>query len=100
MTFRGLNLGYPTEVEATAIGGMNTETYPIGSKNPVPISRAQNPDSGHAQDVLPRHDTLEQSPVTLWWYDGGNPLSETPSSDETKPKTNHRGATTAAITAG
>jgi len=86
-----LNLGYPTEVEATAIGGMNTETYPIGSKIrfQFPARKTQIP--AMHKTFFHRHDTLEQSPVTLWWYDGGNPLSETPSSDETKPKTNHRG---------
>ncbi len=23
-----------------------------------------------------RHDTIEQAPVTLWWYDGGKPSSD------------------------
>ena len=32
MPFRALRLGYPTEIEAEAMGGMNKETYPIGSK--------------------------------------------------------------------
>ena len=32
MPFRALNLGYPTEIEATPFGVMNKETYPIGSK--------------------------------------------------------------------
>ncbi|HXI70848.1 MAG TPA: Gfo/Idh/MocA family oxidoreductase [Verrucomicrobiae bacterium] len=93
MTFRSLNLGYPTEVEATAIGGMNTETYPIGSKIRFQFPARKTRIPAMHKTFFHQHDTLEQSPVTLWWYDGGKPLSETPSSnDETnKPKSNHRG---------
>src|ERR1017187_3041772 len=32
MAFRSLNLGYPTEIEAVALGGINKESYPVGSK--------------------------------------------------------------------
>ena len=32
MPFRALNLDYPTEIEATPLGQMNKESYPIGSK--------------------------------------------------------------------
>ncbi len=32
MPFRALDLGYPTEVEATPFGQMNKESYPVGSK--------------------------------------------------------------------
>ena len=32
MTYRALRLGYPTEIEAQAIGGMPQEAYPIGSR--------------------------------------------------------------------
>ena len=64
MPFRALQLGYPTEIEAEAIGGMNNETYPIGSK-----IRFQFPSRGKAG---------HQSPITFWWYDGGLPKSDSP----------------------
>lgn len=76
MTFRGLNLGYPTEIEATALGGMNTETYPIGSKIRFQFPARKTRIPAMHKTFFDRHDTLEQSPVTLWWYDGGNPSSD------------------------
>ena len=64
MPFRALCLGYPTEIEATVLGVMNQETFPLGSKirfefpaRHVSMSRrAQNPvpPARHA-GVLPRH---------------------------------------------
>jgi len=60
MPFRALNLGYPTEVEATS-SAINKETYPLKSK-----IRFQFP----ARDGL--------APVTFWWYDGGEPKPESP----------------------
>jgi hypothetical protein len=73
MTFRGLNLGYPTEIEATPINGMNQETYPLGSKIrfEFPARKTELP-AAH-KTLFHRHDVLEQGPVTLWWYDGGQP---------------------------
>src|SRR6202789_4080209 len=32
MPFRALNLGYPTEIEASPFGQMNKESYPVGSR--------------------------------------------------------------------
>lgn len=64
MPFRALQLGYPTEIEATTIGAINQETYPIGSK-----IRFQFPSRGK---------TEYQAPVTLWWYDGGQPKKNDP----------------------
>jgi predicted dehydrogenase len=52
--FRSLNLGYPTEIEATS-SGMNSEMYPTASR-----IRFEFP----ARDKMP--------PVTLHWSDGGN----------------------------
>ena len=52
--FRALNLGYPTEIEATS-SGMNGEMYPTNSR-----IRFEFP----ARTGMP--------PVTLWWSDGGN----------------------------
>jgi hypothetical protein len=76
MTFRGLNLGYPTEIEATPLGGMNDQTYPLGSRIrfEFPARKTKVP-AGH-KSFFHRHDTLHQSPVTLWWYDGGKPTSD------------------------
>jgi hypothetical protein len=73
MAFRGLNLGYPTEIEATPLGGMNNETYPIGSKIrfQFPARKTQLP-AAHPT-FFKKHDTLEQAPATFWWYDGGQP---------------------------
>ena len=58
MPFRALRLGYPTEIEAQALDGMNTETYPLGSKIRFQFPARKTGDS-------------EQAPVTFWWYDGG-----------------------------
>jgi predicted dehydrogenase len=58
MPYRGLQLGYPTEVEAVALGGMNSESYPIGSK---------------IRFQFPARKAAQHSPVTFWWYDGGMP---------------------------
>ncbi|MGA2748398.1 MAG: Gfo/Idh/MocA family oxidoreductase [Verrucomicrobiota bacterium] len=52
--FRSLNLGYPTEIEATS-SGINSEMYPTSSR-----IRFQFP----ARESMP--------PVTLHWSDGGN----------------------------
>jgi predicted dehydrogenase len=53
LPFRGLKLGYATEVEAEASDRMK-ETYPKASK---------------VRFLFPAREGLE--PVTLWWYDGG-----------------------------
>lgn len=76
MTFRALNLGYPTEIEAVALGGMNQETYPLGAKIRFEFpARKTEIDTAH-KTFFHRHDTLEQSPVTLWWYEGGQPTTK------------------------
>ena len=78
MPFRALQLGYPTEIEAETFGGMNTETYPLGSKIrfEFPARKASVP-AVH-RSFFHRHDTLAFNPVTLWWYDGGKPLADDP----------------------
>ena len=76
MTFRGLNLGYPTEIEATALGGMNNQTYPLGSKIRFQFPARKTKIPAAHTSFFHRHDTLEQAPVTLWWYDGGRPAAE------------------------
>ena len=60
MPFRALCLSYPTEVEAEALGGMNKESYPTGSK-----IRFQFP--------ARKNNGLAFDPMTLWWYDGKHP---------------------------
>lgn len=75
MTFRALNLGAPTEIEAKALGGMNPYSYPIGStiRYQFPARKTKLP-AAH-KSLFHRHDTLEQAPVTLWWHDGGQPTT-------------------------
>lgn len=66
MPFRALGLGHPTEIEAEALGGMNGEAYPIGSK-----IRFEFP----ARKIS---TAVAFDPLTLWWYDGGQPLADNP----------------------
>ena len=71
MPFRALNLGYPTEIEASPLSVMNKESYPVGSK-----IRFQFPQrKAHLPAVHPHlfhhYTTIEQDAVTLFWYDGG-----------------------------
>ncbi len=76
LTFRGLALGYPTEIEATPLGVMNNESYPLGSKIRFEFpARKAEVDAAH-KTLFHRHDTLAFDPVTLWWYDGGQPLAD------------------------
>jgi hypothetical protein len=73
LPFRALNLGYPTEIEATPFGPMNKESFPIGSKIrfEFPKRKAHLPvDHPH---LFHHYKTIEQDAVTLWWYDGGQP---------------------------
>jgi predicted dehydrogenase len=76
LTFRGLALGYPTEIEATPLSVMNNESYPLGSKIRFQFpARNAVVDAAH-KTFFHRHDTLAFDPVTLWWYDGGQPSSD------------------------
>jgi hypothetical protein len=71
MPFRALNLGYPTEIEATPLSVMNKESYPVGSKIrfQFPQRKAQLPvEHPH---LFHHHKSIEQDAVTLFWYDGG-----------------------------
>ena len=78
MPFRALQLGHPTEIEAEAFGGMNNETYPIGSKIrfKFPARKAQL--AATHKTFFHRHDTLSFDPVTFTWYDGGQPDASAP----------------------
>lgn len=79
MPFRALGLGNPTEIEAEAFGGMNTETYPIGSKIRFQFPARKMEIAAVHRTFFHRHDTVELPPVTLWWHDGGKPLADNPS---------------------
>lgn len=64
MPFRALKLGYPTSVMAEA-PAMNKESYPLKSKIKFEFP---------ARDGMP--------PLTFWWYDGGNPKPNNPTSHD------------------
>jgi len=76
MTFRGLNLGYPTEIEAQALVGKNNESYPLCSKIRFEFPMRTTEVLTAHETLFHKHDTLKQAPVTLWWYDGGQPSSD------------------------
>ncbi len=78
MPFRGLCLDYPTEIEATAFGTMNKETYPIGSKIRFEFPERDATVSAIHRNWFHHHDNVQFRPVTLWWYDGGQPLPDDP----------------------
>ena len=82
MPFRGLMLGYPTEIEAQSLSGMNPETYPLGSKIrfEFPARKAQVP-AAH-RSLFHHHDTLSFNPMTFWWYDGGKAQDNNPYSHD------------------
>jgi predicted dehydrogenase len=78
MAFRSLNLGYPTEIEAIALGGINKESYPLGSKIRFEFpARATKLPAAH-KTFFHRHDVLQQDACTFTWYDGGQPDSSQP----------------------
>ena len=85
MPFRALRLGYPTEIAAEAIGGMNNESYPVGSKIRFQFPARKNelshshfkPSKGAEMLTHPNAGS-ELSPVTLFWYDGGKPQAKNP----------------------
>ncbi len=73
MPFRALDLDYPTEIEATPLGLMNKESYPVGTKIRFEFPKR----NGHVSIEHPNffhHDKkIERDATTLWWYDGGQP---------------------------
>lgn len=89
LPFRGLALNYPTEIEATPLHGINDESYPIGSKIrfQFPARTVEIP-AVHPW-FLHRHDTRQLAPLTLWWYDGGQPRQDDPTAHDgsNKPPT-------------
>jgi len=93
LTFRSLALGYPTEIEATPVGGMNNESYPIGSKIRFQFPARKTEIEAAHKSLFHRHDTLAFDPVTLWWYDGGQPDASAPNGHDFSnkpPRAHHR----------
>jgi len=86
MPFRALNLGYPTEIDAQPFGVMNQESYPIGSKIRFEFPARKTSLPARQPGWFHHHDTLEQSAVTMWWYDGGQPLADNPTKHDSSNK--------------
>jgi hypothetical protein len=78
MPFRALNLGDPTRIEAEALGGMNQESYPLGSRIRFQFPSRPAPAPG-AELLVRRNDSpAKLAPMTLHWYDGGLPDDTAP----------------------
>jgi hypothetical protein len=73
MPFRALDLGDPTEVEATAFGQMNKESYPVGSKIRFEFPKRNGRIPARHPHLFHHWDKVEHDAMTLWWYDGGKP---------------------------
>jgi predicted dehydrogenase len=71
LPFRGLHLGYPTEIEATC-SGVTAETYPLSSKIRFEFPRRKFSQAAAHPSLFHHEDSRTLDPVTLWWYDGGN----------------------------
>jgi predicted dehydrogenase len=89
MPFRALHLGHPTEIEATILGRMNQETYPLGSKIRFAFPARKTKFEAVHKTLFHRHDVLEQAPVTLTWYDGGQPDASAPNGHDSSNKPPH-----------
>jgi hypothetical protein len=73
MPFRALDLGDPTEVEAMPLSHMNKESYPVGSKIRFAFPKRQAHIPLEHPTFFHRSRKIEHDPMTLWWYDGGQP---------------------------
>jgi Oxidoreductase family, NAD-binding Rossmann fold/Oxidoreductase family, C-terminal alpha/beta domain len=73
MPFRALNLGYPTEIEASPFGHMNKESYPVGSRIRFEFAARKASIAVAHPHLFHHHTKIEQDAVTLHWYDGGQP---------------------------
>jgi hypothetical protein len=78
LPFRALNLGYPTEIEATPLSKMNKESYPVGAKIRYEFPQRKASISVADPHLFHHHRTIEQDAATLWWYDGGQPDATAP----------------------
>ena len=89
MPFRALRLGYPTEIEATALGVMNKESYPLGSKIRFEFPERKTKVPAANPTFFNKHDTLIQDPCTFTWYDGGQPDKSAPNGHDFSNKPPH-----------
>ena len=89
LPFRGLNLGYPTEIEATVMGEMNKEAFPMGSKIRFEFPARKTKMPAAKPGFMHKYDTLEQDAVTFTWYDGGKPDASAPNGHDFSNKPPH-----------
>jgi hypothetical protein len=89
MPFRALRLGYPTEIEATVLGVMNQESYPLGSKIRFEFPERKTKVPAANPTFFHKHDTLIQDPCTFTWYDGGQPDKSAPNGHDFSNKPPH-----------
>ncbi len=73
LAFRALDLDYPTEIEATPLGQMNKESYPVGSKIRFDFPKRTGRVPLEHPHLFHHNRKVEHDAVTLWWYDGGQP---------------------------
>jgi hypothetical protein len=71
--FRALDLDYPTEIEAAPLGPMNKESYPLGSKIRFAFPKRKGKIPVEHPHLFHHYRKIDHDPVTLWWYDGGQP---------------------------
>jgi hypothetical protein len=74
--FRALDLDHPTEIEAMPFGKMNKESYPVGSKIRFAFPKRTGRIPLEHPHLFHHYKKIEYDPVTLWWYDGGQPDPE------------------------
>jgi hypothetical protein len=70
LPFRALHLSDPAGIDATVLGEMNQETYPVGSRIRFEFPKRKLERPGAA--------TLKFPAAALMWYDGGKPATGTP----------------------
>ena len=89
LPFRGLHLGYPTQIEATALVPMNKETFPLGSKIRFEFPERKTKFPAAQKTFFHHSDTLGQDPVTFTWYDGGKADASAPNGHDFSNKPPH-----------
>ncbi len=73
MPFRALDLGDPTEIEANPLGTMNKESFPVGSKIRFSFPKRKARIAVAHPHLFHHYRKVDHDPVTLFWYDGGQP---------------------------
>ena len=64
------------EIEAIPFGTMNKESYPVGSKIRFAFPKRTGRIPHEHPNMFHHYKKIEHDPVTLWWYDGGQPNPE------------------------